>query len=265
MLIIFMTQMKSKAWNSSSATPQKHLQVHFGGKPFVEYEKNEDLEKLLTNKRVAFVGPSSHLSGSKSGELIDSYDVVIRLGQCFSIPESSVEDIGERTDIVCHSFNILQRKEYIKHIDYFKTLKHVICSMVSLNELGQQNEFFPKLIAPVHNVDDRYMLKIWDDVGTVVNSGLAAMIVLMNYDIKEMYVTGISFYNMGKFGDIYYDDYMGAAKKTGTMRPNFDKKVAPKEARADLHNQGCQIEYFRNMVNENPDLIKLDEYLKKNL
>lgn len=250
-----------RKWYSSSKTPREQL----NGQDFVDYVKDPELARLIEGKRIAFVGPASHLTNSKSGKLIDSYDIVVRPGQLFKIPKNKTEDIGSRTDIMCHSFNSLERKEALKHIEFTKNLKYIICSMISGKEIGEHNEFFPKLGAPVHNVDDRYLLKIWEEVGTTLNCGFAAILILLNYDIKELYVTGISFYNMGKFGKIYYDDYMDNVIGSSVMKNVNNRIATEKDARADLHNQKPQIEYFRKLVRENSELITLDKYLRENL
>lgn len=251
--------MSNKIWNSSAPKPI----IQLNGQSFSDYKKDYNLENLLTGKKVVFVGPSSHLEGSESGSLIDSYDIVVRAGQTFEIPKYEQKDYGKRTDIICHSFNSHQRVECLKHIDFFKSLKFVICSMVSLKQIGEHKTFFPKLKVPYQNVDDRYILRLWEDVGTVVNSGFAGLIVLLHYDVKEIYVTGMNFYNMGKYGDVYYQQYIDEA--TGAMKNVSKKSVKPQDARADLHNQRAQILYFKKIYEQNKDVIKLDNYLKENL
>lgn len=251
----------SKIWHSSSPTPKAQLK----GQEYIDYVKDLELAKLIEGKRIAFVGPSPHLTGNGKGSLIDSYDIIIRPGQMFEIPECKRMDIGSRTDIICHSFNGLERAEALNNIEFLSKLKYIICSMISGGEINEHNIFFPKLGAPVHNVDDRYLLKRWEEVGTTLNCGFAAILILLNYNIKELYVTGITFYNMGKFGKIYYDDYMDKVVKSNVMRGVQNRTASAKDARSDLHNQTQQIAYFRKLVKENPELITLDEYLTENL
>lgn len=250
-----------KKWCSSSATPR----VQLNGGEYVDYTKDPELAKLIEGKRIAFVGPSPHLIESDNGSLIDSYDIVIRPGQLFEIPSNKVSDIGSRTDVLCHSFNIFERAEAMNNLEFLSKLKYIICSMFSGIDITEQNSLFNKLKPPVHNVDDRYLLKIWEEVGTTLNCGFASILVLLNYNIKELYVTGITFYNMGNFGKIYYDDYMDKVISSEVMRGAKKIIASPEDARADLHNQSQQIAYFRKLVYENPELITLDEYLTENL
>jgi len=257
--------MEKKPWKSSAKNPREYLKVHYKGSDFMDYEKVPELANILEGKKIAFVGPSPHLTGTGSGELIDSYDIIIRPGQMTNIPKNKKKDIGSRTDIICHSFNTLERDEALKHIDFFKELQYIICSMVSGGDLKQQENLFPKLIAPVHNVEDRYLLKRYEEVGTILNCGYAGLLTILNYDIKEIYVTGMSFYNMGKYGDIYYDDYMEVVRSSGIMKKANKKNITPKDARDDLHNQIPQIEHLKSIAKENPELIKLDKYLTEKL
>ena len=53
---------------------------------------------------------------------------------------------------------------------------------------------------PWHNVSDGYLFKVYQEIGTTASTGLSAMVVLMNYDIKSLYITGNSFYNLVNAG-----------------------------------------------------------------
>lgn len=251
-------------WQSSAALPEIQLK----GERFKEYEKNEELSKILEGKKVAYVGPSPHLKGGDGGKHIDSYDIVIRAGQLFEVPKNLHNDYGKRTDILFGSFNNLEVSESLKNLDYFKKLKYVVCSMVSTSFINGHNNFFKQienLGTPTHNVDDRYLFKIFKEVGTTCNCGFAGLLVLLNYNIKEVFVTGMSFYNMGRYGNIYHDKYYDTTINAGLFQGNSNKKVSKEQARDDLHRQQPQIECFRKIVNEMQGKIKLDKYLTENL
>ena len=47
----------------------------------------ERMTRFLKNKRVALVGPASSVVGSQQQELLDSYDIVVRLNKAFPVPE----------------------------------------------------------------------------------------------------------------------------------------------------------------------------------
>lgn len=244
-------------WTSSAPLPSQ-----FVGK-FDDYkhEKIEALEKLLTGKRVAVVGPSPHILGLKQGEKIDNYDVVVRIGQIFPIPKEVKEDVGTKFNIVAHSFNQFQipvcDKEFLNSLDF------VLCSMASLDFKPEHDAFINSLSTNALNLDDLFFYKMCRDTGTIINSGFAAMLLLLEYDIAELFVTGYSFYNMGKYGDVYYDKYEHVAKSTAMRAKGEFKNITPKQARNDLHNQDRQIERFAELIKEHP-VITLDDYLTEN-
>jgi len=251
--------MSNPKWTSSMKEPKPDT--------FKEYVRDEKLAKLIEGKRIVFVGPGAHLNGSKSGELIDSYDIVIRAAQIFPVPKSEHKDRGSRTDITVHSFNLKQIAECKKHLDFFKTLKYVIASMVYTSEKKGHDTFFAKLREDginTHKPTDGHLFKIFTEVGTCLNSGISGLITLLNYDVKEIYITGFNFYNMGKYGKVYYDGYFKVTTGAGVIKKEGEQMTA-KSGRHDLHNQKRQIDYMRKLVKEKPELIKIDQYLKDNL
>ena len=98
-------------WLSSTPSPEAQL-CDLGRRGFIDhfddYEKSQELEKLVTGKRIAVVGPSSHLTGLGGGELIESYDLVVRINQHFSVPQHQWIDYGVRTDILFNCYNALK-------------------------------------------------------------------------------------------------------------------------------------------------------------
>ena len=227
---------------------------------FLEHTKISELAELIKDKRVAIVCPSPNLVGSNDGELIDSYDVVIRVNQKFEMSNELKKDYGSRGDILIGSFNINNVAECMRNLDYIKTYKRLICVMPSSEKIGGHPtiNFFKELTKMgIKNtrLDDRYIYKEFYNVGTVPNSGLMAILMLMNYDFKELYITGLSFYNMGKFGDVYNDEYKKSVGRVADQHSHDHK----------IHQQPPQIKYLQELHKNNPDLIKLDKYLTENL
>lgn len=232
-----------------------------------EYQKNDTLNNLLDGKRIAFVGPAPHLKGSGMGKVIDSCDLVIRPGQIIRVPEELRADYGSRTDILIGSFNETEIVDYRSKLIEFENLKFVICSMISNTSYNAQEDFF-KEISPMvitQNVDDKYLYRRFEEVGTVCNCGFSGILILLNYNIKELFVTGVDFYNMGKFGNVYYEHYYDTVTNAKVFSSNEGRIVTGQHARSDIHNQQAQINYFRKLAIENKHIITLDYYLKENL
>lgn len=227
---------------------------------YLEHTEIANLKKLVSGKRVAVVCPSPVLEGLNEGELIDSYDIIIRINQKFKLSKEKEKDYGTRSDILVGSFNAMNIKECTKNYEYIKSFKHVVGVMPN-STYQPKIDFFNKMTKDGINctrLNDRYIYKVFKDVGTVPNSGLIAIILLLNYDIKELYITGLTFYNMGKFGNIYNSEYKDSVVSVGqTVNQNsHDHKI---------HKQPPQIKHLQELHKKYPDVIKLDKYLTENL
>jgi len=248
-------------WDSITIEPgtPNHYIVK-NDKGYLPHTEIPSIKEMVSGKRVCVVCPSPALDGLGEGSLIDSYDVIIRVNQKFKMSEEKECDYGTRNDILVGSFNQKNIDECNKNYEYIKSYKHVVGVMPSSNYPPKIN-FFNKMTkdgVECTRLNDRYIYRVFKDVGTVPNSGLMAIALLMNYDIIEMYVTGLTFYNMGTFGDIYYSEYKDSVKSVGqTVNKDIhDHKI---------HKQQPQINYFRELHTNNKEIIKLDKYLTENL
>lgn len=259
-------------WCSSAPPPERQIEMYsknIGGNTFIDYEKDPELEQLLLNKTIAFVGPSNNIVGKDMGSFIDSHDIVIRPGQLTFLDESLHTDYGKKTDIIFHSFNSWEKEIANSNIEFLQTLKYVVGCMVCISECGGYEKFMNNLISKgikFHKPNDRYIFRNFRDVGTTLSCGISSLLILLNYDIKSVYITGMDFYNMGKYGKVYRDDYFNTVSKSsrGHIPHNNNHTVSPHAARNDLHNQDVQISHLRKLVSEDKRII-LDEYLTNNL
>lgn len=259
-------------WCSSSPHPTQQLKIfskYIGGDTFLDYEKDLELEKILVNKRIALVGPSRNLEGKGMGTFIDSFDLVIRPGQLTFMPENQFKDYGSRTDIVFHSFNVWEKNIAKENLPFLQTLKYLVGCMVCANQCNDYDSFVTNLREQninFHKPNDRYIFKLFAEVGTTLSCGVSSLLILLNYPIESIYLTGMDFYNMGKYGKVYRDDYydLVTKKSMGYLTHNSNKLISPSEARIDLHDQKTQIEFIKNL-SKKENRIKFDEYLSENL
>jgi len=242
------------------------------------YIKDDNLDKLLKNKKISYVGPSAHLINTNSGEHIDSYDLVARVNQDFPIPPNRVKDYGKRTDILvaCFSrvFTKLIKPYFDNNSDYIKNLKYIICPWYD-HENTPSNPFTPrprdlnleesfqklnKFNTPYYGLGDEFTADMHRGMNCETCSGLAGIIILLKYDIREIYVTGISFFNMGAsetFEELHYSEYADSREKVGIGRKiRYGHEFG--------HYQPPQINYFKKMMKQD-NRIKLDDYLKEKL
>jgi len=257
----------NEIWVSVTTKPGTILHSHIKSeKDFKSHIKNNTLSNLIENKKVALVGPAPNLVNQNNGELIDSYDVVIRVNQKFDLSPDQEKDYGSKTDILIGSFNENNIKECYNNINHIFKYKQIIGVMPSYKYPPTINffKYLKKNKKDCFILDDGYIYKVFREVGTVVNSGLMSIILLLNYNIKELYITGFTFYNMGNFGKIYYDDYFKSVVENGNY--GIDKQE-DYEKRNDfkIHDIKSQINYFKKIYKKNKDIIKLDNFLKKNI
>ena len=253
-------------WESSALNPDATIREL--GISFEHYKPDPRLADLLKGRRIALVCPSPHLNGLGLGKLIDSYDLVIRVGTTAPIPEALHEDCGGRTDIIIHSFNQKEIEQAYRSIDYISQMRFVMCAMVSNDYLTWHDTFLQKLAGmgtPVQNVSDGYLYRVFKEVGTVCNVGFAGLLTLLNYDFKEIFVAGMGFYNMGNYGNIYNSDYYNqVTDKMKLFEANEHRQITAAEAREDLHRQQPQIDCMRDVVLLDTRVV-IDQYLQDNL
>jgi hypothetical protein len=257
-------------WQSSSPTPIDHIKkIHNYIDDYEDYNYCPELSKFLENKTIAYVAPSPHLKGLGMGEFIDSHDLVVRINQAYDMPEQDWVDYGRRTDIVVNCLNHLKRKALKKNMSFANSLKFIICPMINMNSLPEVDAFLETVEAKGHNVSDGYLLKIFEQVGTICNTGFNGIVTLLNYNIKSIYVTGLTFFNMGRLGTVYSNSYYDEAGKNNnfTMRQNREQDCQRfiNQMRFDIHVQQPQIDYFKKILKyHHPDRLKIDDYLQKN-
>lgn len=190
--------------------------------------QDTDYGQLLKNKSVAVVGPARTLLGKKQGQLIDSYDIVVRFNdffECLPVVPSLADDIGIKADILyCNQVilrkNILEEKgvsnkEFIK-ICKEVDIKYFVCTNNSLSfeitgesapscaiEDRQLIHDFERFLSQ-HEMKTKFrlvytashLLSKWLQ-GNWGRTGFIAILDLLGFDISRLYITGMTFYHGG--------------------------------------------------------------------
>jgi hypothetical protein len=253
-------------WQSSTPTPEMQLK-DLGQRgnfvcSFKDYNYDKELAKFLDGKKIAYVCPSLHLQGLGNGEKIDSYDIVVRVNQAYDTIEKDWKDYGKKTDVMVNCLNINKINSLKENMSYAKSLKYIICPMVSMWDLYRVENFLDEIGQPWHNVCDGHLFKIFKEVGTICNTGLTGLMTLLNYDIKEVYLTGMSFFNMNKLGRVYGDTYHDAALKGSNFSSTPDRHPVVRDLRMDIHYQQPQIDFFVKILKEHwPKKLTVDDYI----
>ena len=234
---------------------------------FRDYVKDPVLEKLLSGKKIAFVGPAPNIEGAGLGEKIDSYDLVVRINTAYDIPENLWSDYGKRTDIVVSCLNVSKLSSLRANIPFVKSLKSLIQTNLSMWDI----HFVRRAIAawntgtPYHNVCDGYLFKINAQVGTISNTGLLGIITLLNYDLEDLYITGFNFFDMGENLNAPYNSAHLAQSLEYDPVKFEGERLSSSNLRLDIHSQICQIYYFGKIIEHHYEkTLQLDPYLIKN-
>lgn len=206
--------------------------------------KEDEFKSFLKGKKVAIVGPAPSIIGSEQKELIEGYDVVVRLSKAVPVPEERIKDVGSRTDIYYHCMSQSEVNCGPINYDYLeKNCKFIASPYPAIPPFDRDIIFFNnqnKGRLNLHIVDGELYDKFSKEMNTRPNTGVSAIIDLLSHDILELYVTGFTFFKGG------YDKTYRNQTEEDVMKivngPN------------DAHHIEPQIKYLRN-------LFKIDDRL----
>lgn len=213
---------------------------------------NIKFSKYLEGKRVAIVGPALSIKNTNQKDLIESYDIVVRINKSYPVPDMLKPDIGERTDILYNCLNPCPESGGKLHMKGLKRdVKWVCCPYPPIEPFDKNIEDFNKRNLK-HKIDFNHIdVNIYNKLSEMMesrpNSGTAAMVDLLSYDITELYITGFTFFKGG-----YYKEY----------RTYNEEEVMERMKKAGHHNQEKQFEVMKQIL-ENDDRVKTDNALKE--
>jgi hypothetical protein len=213
--------------------------------------------EYLKDKRVILVGPAPHLVDSNQKEFIESFDVIVRLNVALPVSPDRYKDIGERTDILYNCLSENKEDGGKTNLDLWsKTIKWLGVPYPKWGVFKRQMENFEKKITVSPKkvnysyIDTQYYIKIENELGCRPNTGFCAMMDLLNYDIKELYVTGITFFKGG-----YDPSYRGSIDGIKVLDKNHSESLVHKRMnKAGNHRQQPQIDYMKKVFASNNKL-----------
>jgi hypothetical protein len=211
-----------------------------------------NFEDFVYNKKIIIVGPSNHILDRPNGEWIEKFDIIIRLNKSLPIRPDLYPFIGRRTDILYNNLNVSDYPgENRIDIDMFLNsgVRHLVCPYPPIEPFTPDILNFIKNnkgIIPFRHIDLNYYRKIENKLGTRPNTGISAIADILNFNIKELYITGISFFKKN-----YYKQYR-----------NLTKSDLLNVANNSIHIQKPQKLFLRSLY-LNDDRIKVDNLLKE--
>jgi hypothetical protein len=218
---------------------------------FNQYDKL--FREYILDKSIALVGPAQSIIGTCKGSIIDNFDLIVRLNKSIPLPTNIYEDIGSRTDIVYNSLNTqdfpgennLNPKLYKKYGVKF------VCSSYPFNHNIFHNDILNyvykyKFELPLKVMNDMKFKKFENLLGTRPYTGTCAIMDLLSYPIKYLYITGLDFYHTK-----YYNEYRRISKDGLKHTKN-----------SPIHQAKPQLDYLKH-ISFFDNRIILDSYLDK--
>lgn len=218
-------------------------------------EKNRDsYRKFLKGKKVAIVGPAPSILNSNQADLLNSYDVIVRLNKALPVPENLQKDVGSRTDVLYNCMNPSQECGGLIDTELLHKLgvKYLVSPYAPLNGYRFKKDidnFLKKnrnsKVLFCHFSKD-YFRKLFK-IMKLPNTGICAILDLLRQDISELYITGFTFFKGG-----YVKDY----------RPYSEQEVLKRMAKYNLHNQEKQLRFMKKILS-NDSRVKMDKALSE--
>ena len=233
---------------------------------------NDDLKKIVEGKKVAVIGPAPYLKNKSLGKTLEEADVICRINE-FMPPTELINDYGSRTDIMFHNFGTPWMKPHKEKIENnkerFSKLKLVVCPAIKsehseVDYLSWGDDYISNVVrnfnevetgdVPFYWIGVKDYKKIYRAVGAESNTGMLAIMMLLHYPIKELLVSGFTFYLGGNtYDDLYYRGHF--------PQEHIDGNTFGIHAGHGYHANTRQIEVFRALCSHFGPLIRVDSYI----
>jgi len=223
---------------------------------------DKDYLKYLLNKKVALVGPASYLLDTKMGSVIDSYDIVVRVGRSLEILGNHPQNLGTKADILYNSCIEEPNQGGDLSVDLFREAGlEWVCTIPHSDFSGnvQDGGFHPSVnLSSIEKIKQNFKFHITEPsicietnsrVKCRANTGFVAIFDLLSQNIQELFICGYSFYL-----DPYINDY-----KKGCTEIEADNVRRTLSTR---HIQGNHWQCLKDEVNKNTKVV-VDPFLRK--
>lgn len=210
---------------------------------------NKNIEDFFKNKRVVIVGPADYVNNN---ELIDSYDIIVRINKGYNMKDTGKH--GSRTDIMYHVVN-QHHENGGSLLPFAKDVPIRFCyPILTLNEkssfqnIGTLRDYY-SIFQNINNnsmefknisiISKNKYLSIEEKVKSRPNSGLCAILDILSFDIKELYITGFTLFQTNY--STTYRNNVENSKDTG-------KKALSRMKRVGHHNQDDAMNTYKKFI-----------------
>jgi len=211
--------------------------------------------KKIEDKRVCFVGACPNILGKNFGEKIDKYDVVVKSNNFWKpMKKDLIKDYGKRCDIL-----------YINN-QYYREMSPLPITEMKINGISwlcmkgcnpRDFEKYNKILSA------RKYTKTIAQVSKVVPTATAGsflMYDILQYNPKELYVTGIDFFASRKpvFEEDNYQEYL-----SGYLPRKIELKgnILNKNKKEDGHDFYGNAKFMYDLFTKNNNFI-FDDFVE---
>lgn len=213
-------------------------------------------QEHLAGKRIAVVGPADSAFEKPMGDYINGFDYVIRINKApHSLSESKMPFIGNRTDVLFHSF-FENNETGGGPIDFDLYKEQGVKFLINPNNcvfgLRAHLAYFKR-----NSYEDPTFLLPWNfyhqlrkNFGEYVPTvGYSALYTALHSGAKEVYITGFTF-----FKTPYMSDYRDHLKDVDTNQKHIKDH--------GMHNPDLELSEFIKNYMPHQSFVKLDDALK---
>lgn len=233
--------------------PRKQLKLQYKPKYIHDYET------LLKGRSVIIVGPSKTVLRKKNADFVHSFDLVVRLNKSLPVATNMEEFIGYRTDILynsCYSDsgqnNISVNMLVNNNVKYLRaSYPPISVFKKDLDRFKLHNRSYG---FPFGHIDIKYYKNIVSKINTRPYTGTLAILDILKYDIKVLYITGLDFFKYN-----YHSSY--GVRSRDEMKAVRNGPIHKREPQIDLLRQ-LFLTDKRIKVDDILESILLEKYIK---
>ncbi len=216
------------------------------------------VNESFKNKRIAIVGAADSAFKERNGGYIDSFDIVIRVNKApYNLDEEKIPFLGSKTNYLFHSF-------YENNFSGGGTIDWELFNRLGIEKLINPNRSFKGLVTHLNFYKRHLQNKVTYIIsrknykvitngleGYIPTIGFSALMLLLNSDCKELYITGFTF-----FRTPYAEGYRDELSNMKANKDHINKQ--------GIHNPKLEFILFKNaLYNPKPKNIIFDAELNK--
>jgi len=218
----------------------------------------EEYQNFFSSKNVAIVGPSSVMDNSGCGDLIDSFDIVVRMNR--ALPIKNTEDFGSRTDILYNNLDAEDKRRGAIDPEMWKS-----CGVKYVSSLASREVWYsdPSISEPYRDqfpirwIPDKIYDSLHRQINGRTNAGTMLIYDILQTKMSKMFILGLDFHRF-----LYTKDYY--------KNSEYDNAVNCRETASKMltssssgHDPDSQYMWFKNSVFRKDPRVFVQKYFRE--